>query len=73
MDRYEYMKLSLEIILYEFIQQYKLQDLANKGFVYMETTKIVYGLTQAGRIDNDKLKLHHYKLGYESAPVTTGL
>ena len=33
MDIYEYMKLPLEIISSEIIQQYKLQDLSHKGFV----------------------------------------
>ena len=36
MDRYEYMKLPLEIIQEEIIQQYNLRNLAHKGFVYME-------------------------------------
>ena len=35
MDRYEYMKLPLEIIPEEIIQQYNLINLAHKGFVYM--------------------------------------
>ena len=34
MDRYEYMKLQLEMISAEIIQQYKLQDLPQKGFVH---------------------------------------
>ena len=39
MDRYKYMKLSLEIIPAKTIQQYNLQNLAHKGFVYMEIKK----------------------------------
>ena len=35
MERYEYIKLPLEIIPDGIIQQYKLKDLAHKGFVYM--------------------------------------
>ena len=34
-DRYEYMKIPLEIIPDEIIQQYKLQDLSHKGFAFM--------------------------------------
>ena len=36
MDRYEYMKLPLEIIPEEIIQQYKLRNLSHKGFLYTE-------------------------------------
>ena len=33
----------------------------------------MYGLSQAGKIVNDKLKLHLAKFGYEPAPITLGL
>ena len=33
----------------------------------------MYGLPQAGKIANDKLKLHLAKFGYEPAPITLGL
>ena len=36
MNRYEYMKLLLEIISEEIIQKYNLINLAHKVFVYME-------------------------------------
>ena len=64
MDIYEYMKLQLDVILEEIIQQYKLRTLANKGFVYMEIQKGVYGLPKAGKIANNKLKIHLAKFGY---------
>ena len=35
MNRYEYMKLPLDTNPEEIIQQYKLRNLAHKGFVYM--------------------------------------
>ena len=38
----------------------------------MEIEKIVYGLTQSGKIPNDKLKLRMFKFGYDPAPITTG-
>ena len=49
MNRYEYMKLSLDIIQEEIIQKYNLINLAHKGSVYMEIQKGVYGLPQAGK------------------------
>ena len=67
------MKLPLDIIPEEIIQQYNLRNLEHKGFVYMEIQKGVYGLPQAGKIANDKLKLHMSKFGYEPAPITPGL
>ena len=55
MNRYEYIKLPLEIIPEEIIQQYKHRNLAHKGFVYTEIQKGMYGLSQAGNIANDNL------------------
>ena len=62
-NRYEYMKLPLDTIPKKIIRQYTLKNLAHKGFVYMETPKGMYGLPQAGKIANDKLKLHLSKSG----------
>ena len=67
------MKLPLEIIPEEIIKKYNLRKLSHKGFVYMETRKGVYGLPQAGKIVNDKLKLHLAKFGYDPSPITPGL
>ena len=39
----------------------------------MDIQKGMYGLTQAGEIANDKLKLNLAKFGYEPAPITPGL
>ena len=50
MNRYEYMKLPLEIIPVEIIQQYNLRNLAQKGSIYIEIQKVMYGLTQEGKI-----------------------
>ena len=63
MGRYEYMKLPLDIIPEEIIQQWNLRNLEYKGFVYMEIQKGMYRLPQAGKIVNDKLKLHLAKFG----------
>ena len=70
---YEYMKLPLEIIPSEIIQQHKLQNLAHKGFLYTEIQKGIYGLPQSFKIANDKLNLHLAKICYEPAPITPGL
>ena len=39
----------------------------------MEIQKVMYGLPQAGKIANDKLKLHLSKFVYKPAPITPGL
>ena len=70
---YEYMKLPLEMIPEGIIQQYNLRNLAHKGFVYMEIQKGTYGIPQAGKIANDKLKLHLAKFVYDPAPISPGL
>ena len=39
----------------------------------MEIQKCMYGLPQVRKIENDKLKLHLAKFGYEPSPITPGL
>ena len=39
----------------------------------MEIQKGMYGITQAGEIANDKIKLHLSKFGYEPVPITSYL
>ena len=39
----------------------------------MEIQKGMYGLSQAGKTANDKMKLHLAKIGYETAPIMPGL
>ena len=73
MNRYEYIKLLLSIIPEEIIQQYNLRKLVQKGFVYMEIHKGMYGIPQAGKIANDKLKIILAKFGYKPATITPGL
>ena len=73
MDRYEYMKLPLDIIPEEIIQQYNLRKLSYKGFVYMEIKKGMYGLPQAVKLANDKLKLHLATSIYDPDTIIPGL
>ena len=51
MNIYEYMKLPLDIIPEEIIQQYNLRNLSHKGFVYKESQKGMYGIPQAGKME----------------------
>ena len=41
--------------------------------MYIQKSKKACGIPQAGKIANDKLKLHLVKFGYQTAPITPGL
>ena len=56
---YEYMKLALDLLPDEIIEQYDLRSLVcPNGWIYMEIRKGMPGLKQAVRIANDRLKIH---------------
>ena len=67
------MKTSLAILPEEIISQYNLLQLASNGWVYLEICKGMPGLKQAGRIADDRLKIHLSKFGYYSVAQTTSL
>ena len=53
------MRISLKIIPQEIIDAYNLATLVgNQGWIYMRTEKGMYGLKQAGIIDNQELVKH---------------
>jgi hypothetical protein len=65
MERYEYMRLPIDIIQQEIIDQYyQLLPLVHNGYVYIETRKGMYGLPQVGIIANNKLRTHLATFGY---------
>ena len=61
MERYEYMKISLDILPEEIITQYNLCQLASNGWVYLEIRKGMSGLKQV-----------HPFVGCELAEVVLG-
>ena len=67
------MKTSLVIIPEEIISQYNLLQLASNGWVYLEIRKGMPDLKQAGRIANDRLKIHLGKFGYSPVARTSSL
>ena len=70
----EYMKLHINIIPQEIIDKYALQKIINdKGWIYLEIVKGVYGLKQAGIIANTELTKHLAKFGYHPVQHTPGL
>ena len=73
MDRCEYMRIKVEIIPQEIMEQYELEKLACGGWVYIEIQKGMYGLPQAGKLANDKLKAYLALFGYHPTKHTPGL
>jgi hypothetical protein len=73
MDYYEYMRLPINIIPQEIVDQYTLLPLMHNDYVYIEIQKGMYGLPQAGIIVNKKLKKHLTKSGYAPTAHTPGM
>ena len=73
LDRFEYMKMPINLIPDEVIQFYNLQSKVKNGFVYMEIRKGMYGLPQAGILANKLLKARLAPHGYFEQPHTPGL
>lgn len=69
----EYVRFRLDLIPPDFIEAYKLRDLATPdGFVYARVNKAWYGLKQAGKIAHDDLVARLAEAGYKKAPLVEG-
>ena len=74
LKRPKYIRLKLSDIPDEIIKQYGLRDKASKDeYVYMEVTKGMYGLPQAGLLANKFLKNHLNKHGYQQSELVPRL
>ncbi len=73
MARHEFMKLPLNLIPEEIVQQYNLASIVHKDYVYIEICKGMYGLPQAGKLANEQLTTHLAKYGYKPTKHTPGL
>ena len=74
LKRPEYVKLKLSDIPEEIIVEYKLRELATPdGSVYIEITKGMYGLPQAGLLANEQLEARLNKHGYKQSKLVPGL
>ena len=56
LEKFQYMRIPIELIPQEFIDLYQLQDKVKHGFVYFEITRGMYGLPEAGVLANKLLK-----------------
>ena len=71
---YAYMRIPLRVIPQEIMDEYKLHaTAANDGYVYVEVSKGMYGLKQAGRLANDQLITFLAADGYAPTANTPGL
>ncbi len=73
MDHYEYIKLPLSQFPQHTIEQYGLDQKANGGFIYLEIGKVIYGLSQAGKLANKCLREYLAPTRYYEVTYTSGL
>ena len=60
LDRYEYMKMPLDVVPCHVRDQYDLDRKAKNGYVYLEIRRAIYGLPQSGALASYYAKdLHH--------------
>ena len=52
LTRYEYLRISINLIPDEIFQKYNLLPLVIYGFIYLDIHKVIYELTQTGRPEN---------------------
>ena len=52
LERYEYMKMPLDIFPRHIVNQYNLINFAHHKYVYLEIRRSIYGLPQAGALAN---------------------
>jgi hypothetical protein len=66
----EYVRVKINDILVEFINEYSLADKAHDGWIYFEIRQGCYGLPQSGILANNLLHLHLELEGYFEAAST---
>ena len=69
----EYMRLEYSLIPQEIKDEYQLDKIVHDGQIYIEISKGMYGLPQAGKIANQELIKHLAKFGYHQCRQTPGL
>ena len=74
MDRYEYMRMKLDMFPDDVIEEYNLRDKVEpNGYVYIEVHKGMYGLPQAGLLADELIAERLAKHGYKQSDVTPGI
>ena len=73
MDRYKYMRMNINEIPQEVIDEYDLLPKVSDGYIYFRIKKAIYGLKQSGALANKMLAKILNKDGYYQAKHTKGL
>ena len=74
LKRPEYIRVKIDNLPKEIISEYKLRTMVNKlGMVYIEFTKGMYSLPQAGLLANELLEQRLNKHGYFQCKLVPGL
>ncbi len=74
MEQYEYVRIKLDDVPEEIIQQYLLQDkVDSKGYIFIKVQKGMYGLPQAGILAQNLLEKSLNKHGYFQNRAVPGL
>ena len=73
MERPEFMRLPINIIPQEIIEQYNLNNLVDDGWVHIRIDQTMYGLPASGKLSNNLLVKRMKKAGYHPCQYTPGL
>ena len=73
MDRFEYMRMPIELIPEKIMKQYKLSEKIKNGYIYIQIERGMYGLPQAGILANKLLRKQLKPHGYYEVNHTPGL
>ena len=73
MEKIEYVKININDILTEFIDEYNLQAVTHNGWVYFETIRGCYGLPHSVKLANSLLRTCLNKTGFSETVTTPGL
>jgi hypothetical protein len=73
LDRYEYMKMPIDVFPEHTITQYNLREKVKNGFIFLECRRCIYGLPQSGALANRLLRERLAPAGYYEVPHTPGL
>jgi hypothetical protein len=73
LDRYEYMRIPLELFPLWIVEQYKLLTKVHRGHIYLEMRRAVWGLPQARILANKLLRKRLAPHGYYECKQTPGL
>lgn len=73
MEKFEYIRIKIDDISQEIIDEYQLQNFVHNGRGYIEIRKGAYGLPQSGVLAYTKLSKVLNVAGYHEAITTPGL